>query len=129
MWTSKVQRAQRKRAASKNEVRSGRPYRINSAVGAMLAGMPLLGLLPPAALAQTGEALQQAQAARRYDIPAGPLSQVLPRFAAEAGVQISADGALTGKQSSPGVQGAHSVASGLATALRGTDLVAVRQAN
>lgn len=106
------------------------PDAINRAVLSLLASASLLALLPQSAVAAQGDgAWRVAQATRSYDIPAGPLSQVLPRFAAEAGVQLSADAALTQGQNSPGVQGAHSVESGFAAALGGSGLRIEHQAD
>ena len=44
-----------------------------------------------------------------YDIPAGPLNQVLSRFAAEAGLMLSADARLTRGLDSPGLTGEYSI--------------------
>ncbi|WP_339139231.1 TonB-dependent receptor [Kerstersia gyiorum] len=66
---------------------------------------------------------------RQYSIPAGLLSQALPRFAAEAGIQVSIQGALVSGIETAGIQGNYSVESGFAELLRGTGLEAVRQAS
>ena len=104
------------------------------AVVGLIAGTPLLAIWPaPAWGAAQGPApagpvrLAQAQPRQYYTIAAGPLSQVLPRFASEAGVDVSADAALTSGVHSPGVSGEHTVESGFAAALQGTRLEVVSQ--
>lgn len=64
-----------------------------------------------------------AQTARAYDIPAGPLSPALSRFAGQAGVTLSADPALTEGLTTRGLQGRHGVLDGFARLLEGTGLV------
>lgn len=76
--------------------------------------------LNPIALAQQSGTNQT----REYDIPAGPLGEVLSRFAAEAGILLSGDGALTANQSSHGLQGRYTVREGLNRLLSGTGLAA-----
>jgi iron complex outermembrane receptor protein len=68
-----------------------------------------------------------ASATRTFNVPAGPLARAVNQFAAEAGVQLSVDAALTANLNSPGVQGSHSVQSGFAALLAGTGLVAVHR--
>ena len=73
-------------------------------IQALFVVLPLFALLPAApALAQT--AVGNASAAvRSYEIPAGQLSSALSRFAAEAGVQLSVDAAVTANLRSPGLK-------------------------
>ncbi|MBN9013462.1 MAG: secretin and TonB N-terminal domain-containing protein, partial [Rhizobiales bacterium] len=66
---------------------------------------------------------------RTYQIPSGPLDQTLTRYASEAGIELSADGALTRGKTSPGLNGAYSVQDGFATLLQGQGLRVVRGAN
>ncbi|WZB75258.1 STN domain-containing protein [Achromobacter insuavis] len=66
---------------------------------------------------------------RTYQIPSGPLDQTLTRYASEAGIELSADGALTRGKTSPGLTGAYSVQDGFATLLQGQGLRVVRGAN
>lgn len=68
---------------------------------------------------------QEQRELRRYDIPAGPLTAALNRFAETAGIFLSGDATLTGARTSPGLQGEYGVADGLAALLRGTGLAAV----
>lgn len=67
------------------------PNRLSACALALLLAGPMAGI--PLATAQQTE----AQQARDYDIPAGPLGQVLSRFAAEAGILLSGDAALTAR--------------------------------
>ena len=88
--------------------------------GALLAALGAA----PAAQAQTVNT-----PARRYDIPAGPLNTTLNRYAQEAGILLSAPGALTQGKSGPGLSGAVTVEQGFARLLQGQGLQAVRQAD
>jgi len=89
-----------------------------------LAVLPTAALLTciPVAQAQS----PQASATRDYAITPGPLSRVLSQFAAEAGVLMSADAALTDGLQSPGVRGRLNVDQGLLAALSGSGLVPAR---
>jgi outer membrane receptor for ferric coprogen and ferric-rhodotorulic acid len=83
-----------------------------------LAGSTALASLTAAA-PLTARA-QTAQQASGYDIPAGPLAQVLSRFAQQAGVAIAMDASqLQGKQSQ-GLRGTWGVAEGFSQLLRGS---------
>lgn len=64
-------------------------------------------------------------APKSYQIPAGPLGEALARFAAEAGISLSYEPALTQGKRSAGLQGSYNVAGGLAQLLVGTGLEAV----
>jgi iron complex outermembrane recepter protein len=63
----------------------------------------------------------------RYDVPAGPLSVALNRFAEQADILLSVPGELTAGKTSPGVRGAYDVDSAFNALLNGTDLEPVRQ--
>lgn len=65
---------------------------------------------------------QQIEAARRFDIPAGPLSRTLPAFARQSGQQILYPSALVADRSSPAVSGDYPVETALALLLRDTGL-------
>jgi len=80
----------------------------------------------PAALAQSAP---QATATRAYDIPAGPLSSALVRFAREAGVSLVGAGNAADGKSSPGLKGSYTVQGGFAALLAGSGLEAFRQAD
>ncbi|MBB3181866.1 TonB-dependent receptor [Variovorax sp. Sphag1AA] len=68
----------------------------------------------------SGAPAASASAARRFDIPAGPLAPAVSRFAGAAGVAISFSSAdLKGLQS-PGLQGLYSVEEGFSQLLRGS---------
>lgn len=64
---------------------------------------------------------------RSYNIPAGPLNAVIARFAAESGVYIAADGALTAGKTSPGLQGTLAAQDALNRLLKDSGLDAVPQ--
>lgn len=83
-------------------------------------------LASPAAWAQQAgpaPATTNASAVRAYDIPAGPLSPALSRFAGQAGVTLSTDPALTEGLRTGGLRGSHGVQEGFAQLLEGTGLV------
>ncbi|MFC7288698.1 TonB-dependent siderophore receptor [Herminiimonas glaciei] len=97
-------------------------------IQALFVALPLFALLPAVpALAQTS--VGNAAAVRSYEIPAGQLSSALSRFAAEAGVQLSVDAAVTANLHSPGLKGRHTVASGFSALLAGTGLEAAPRGN
>ncbi|NYS62585.1 TonB-dependent siderophore receptor [Vreelandella salicampi] len=85
------------------------------------------GLLAVPQLSQLAMAQVTQQQARHYDIASGPLSSVINRFAAQAGVFISGAGELGEGRQSPGLQGQYRVDEGLERLLDGTGLRAVRQ--
>lgn len=90
-----------------------------------LATLALAACSPILVQAQALEADSHQQAARSYQIPAGPLSTALSRFAAEAGVLLSVDARLTEGKQSPGLQGEAGVYEGFARLLQGSGLQAV----
>ena len=98
--------------------------RLAVVVRAALLGLPAL---LPVAFAGLAAAPSHAESAgqRDYAIPAGPLSAALSRFAAEAGVLLSANASVTDGLRSPGLQGRYDVAGGFAALLAGTGLQAV----
>jgi iron complex outermembrane receptor protein len=88
----------------------------------------LFGLLflSPCACAQT-PAAHESFSLFAFDIPAGPLDQVLTGFATQTGVSLSFNaGDVQGKHSH-GVHGTLSVSEGLQTLLEGTGLTSVAQ--
>ncbi|MEG2029675.1 MAG: TonB-dependent siderophore receptor [Janthinobacterium sp.] len=85
----------------------------------------LAGLAGAPALAQTAG---QAEAVRRYAIPAGPLEATLNRLGREAGLLLAFGSATTEGLRSGGVSGSYTVDDALARALAGTGLAAVRTA-
>lgn len=88
---------------------------------ALALAVGLAGAVPTHALAEDAVA-----AARSFDIPAGPLSTALGRFAVEAGVLLSVDAELTRGKTSAGLRGAYAVDEGFRQLLRGSGLEAVR---
>jgi len=97
------------------------PSRLSQAV--LLACLSL-GLGATATVAQ---AQASAQAPVRHEIPAGPLDDVLTRFAATAGVPLTIDGQLTAGKRSAGLSGSYGVPEGLAAILSGSGLSAAAQ--
>lgn len=73
-------------------------------------------------LVGAGQASAQtaAQAAVQYDVPAGPLAEVLNRFAQQSGVAIVLDANRLRGLSSPGLKGSYAVDEGFAILLRGS---------
>jgi len=63
-----------------------------------------------------------AQEARSYDIPAGPLPDVLNAYARQAGVELAYRAELTARGSSPGLKGSYGVAEALSHILAGTGI-------
>ena len=86
----------------------------------------------PVAHAQTIEpaaaSMQQTQAARTYNIPAGPLEAALARFISESGVPLAATPELVQGKQSPGIRGTFSAQAALNVLLKGTGLEAIRNA-
>lgn len=100
-----------------------RPSTLAQAVRAAMLCLPLATLATsPAAWAQSAS----QQSVRGYDIPAGPLSSALSRFAGEAGVMLSVDARLIEGRQSGGLQGQYGVEEGFETLLQGSGLQAVR---
>lgn len=92
---------------------------------AIAGGVAVLAVYVPDAAAQPAAAQQSAAAAtRHYDIPAGPLSTVLARFASESGVLVAGAGELAQGKQSPGVSGDLDPRAALSALLAGTGLAA-----
>lgn len=84
-----------------------------------------LGLAVALAAITPGQAVvaadaAQASVARSYAIAPGPLSNVLAKFAAMAGVPLSFDATLLNNTPSPGLQGTYTVQAGFEQLLRGS---------
>lgn len=75
----------------------------------------------------SGTARAETGVARDYDLPAGALSSSLTRFAAEAGILLSVDAALTEGRAAPPLKGRFSPREGLAKLLAGSGLEAVNK--
>lgn len=87
-------------------------------------------VLPSIALADTVSASTvNASIKKSYNIPAGDLGQNLSRFAAQAGVLLSFDPAVTAGKNSPALRGDYSVQEGFALLLAGSGLSLVNQSN
>ncbi len=94
--------------------------RLRPAVRLAFLALPLTALLP--LLVQAADVASNQEAVRSYQIPAGPLSSALSRFAAEAGVLLSVDGRLTEGKTTSGLQGSVSVSEGFDRLLAGSGL-------
>ena len=100
---------------------------LNRRALALAVHFAAVGLLAVPQLSQLAMAQVTQQQARYYDIASGPVSSVINRFAAEAGVFISGAGELGEGRQSPGLQGQYLVDEGLERLLDGTGLTAARQ--
>lgn len=94
------------------------------ALSASLTCASLLGTLYSTA-SQADEQTQQ----RTFDVPAGALASQLNVLAAQSGIFLAGDGALTQGKRSPALQGHYSVEQALALLLEGSGLIAVRKAD
>lgn len=83
-----------------------------------------LALALPAHQAVAADTVAQS-AALSYALSAGPLEDVLSRFAAQTGTPLSFDPALVAGKHSEGLHGPYSVAAGFAALLAGSGLEAV----
>jgi outer membrane receptor for ferric coprogen and ferric-rhodotorulic acid len=101
--------------------------KLANAVKAGLWGM--LAVYGATALPQAAMAAGEQTQVRRFDIAAGNLSEVLSRFASEAGAAISFDARQTDGLASAGLQGEYGVLEGFARILSGTGLQAEPQSN
>ncbi len=91
------------------------------------AGLALACRLTLAVLGGASWPAAQAQPARvQYDISAGPLAQVLSRYAAQSGVALSLVAGQVAGQQSAGLHGRYEVDEGFAQLLRDTGLAARR---
>jgi Fe(3+) dicitrate transport protein len=100
------------------------PGTVRVALSALaVCGAAAGALHAPSALAQT----VPAAAARSFDIPAGPLAQVLSAFGRAGDVTVSFRPEDTAGLDSHGLQGDYTVADGLQRLLQGTGLTAVPQ--
>jgi iron complex outermembrane receptor protein len=97
---------------------------LSRAIRATLIALPLAATASPA-FAQVPPAAAQ-QSVHTYNIPAGPLSAALTRFASENGILLSSPASLTADQKTGGLAGRYSVEEGFAQLLQGNGLQAVR---
>ena len=82
-----------------------------------------------AGVAYAATAQAQTAAVQSYDIPAGPLSNALNRFAQQAGVAIIFQSSNLEGLSTPGLQGAYNEHDGFEALLRGSGYTMVKGAN
>lgn len=88
------------------------------ALAVPLAFVSGFSLLPIAAVQAEQRQLQT------YDIAAGPLANQLNQFAAQSGIYLAGDGALTAGKTSPALRGSYSVEQALQILLGNSGLVA-----
>ncbi|KAB8059728.1 TonB-dependent siderophore receptor [Janthinobacterium sp. FT14W] len=72
---------------------------------------------------------QAAQTRQAFNVPAGSLGLALNTFAAEAGIELTAEASLLQGKSCAGLSGSYSVPEGFYALLRGHGLQAVREGN
>lgn len=94
--------------------RRGRRFGVAGAV--LMATSAIVGLVATSAAAQT------ASARRGFDIPSQPLAQALMIFGRQAGLQVTAEGAVTADKTSTAVKGELAPAEALSQLLTGTGL-------
>ncbi|WP_255032041.1 TonB-dependent receptor [Bordetella genomosp. 1] len=109
------------RAASLLQPRSALARALRQALGGAALGAVALAA-PMAVHAQAADA-------RAYDIPGGPLEDVLGRFGRESGIMLSFTPDVTNGLRSPGLKGSYTVRGGLDTLLGSTGIAATRQPN
>jgi catecholate siderophore receptor len=110
--------------ATASEIASRRSYTAGGreSVVATVLRMSELGGRRLSAAGLNGLGATEEPLTRRYDIPAGPLSDVLPRFEAVAGITVSLALESIGTIQSPGVKGLYTVERALEELLAGTSL-------
>ncbi|KPU93715.1 hypothetical protein APR50_05385 [Variovorax paradoxus] len=111
---------ERPRPSASRTLRAAPPRPLVRSVRGALCLLGLCGTLA-APLARAADPAV-AQAAARYDIPAGPLGPALLNFAGQAGVNLSMDLARTRGLSTPGLRGAFAVQEGFDRLLAGSGL-------
>ena len=102
---------------------SPRRRQLALAIHLALLALPAVAVQAPATLP-----LAEAGAVRQYNLPAGPLSTALSRFAGEAGIALSVNASLTNGKHAPALSGSHTPAQGLQVLLAGSGLEAVLRA-
>lgn len=80
-------------------------------------------MLPESVIAQSALTIQQ----KHYEIPAGELGSVLAQFSQAADISLSYDPLIVRDQTSAGLSGSYTVATGFARLLDGSGLTAVLQ--
>lgn len=93
------------------------------AVAVAILGMAIVATVSASAHAQQAPLAENA--IKSYNIPAGPLSQVLYSFAASAGITLSFEPNVTDGLRSNGLQGNYSVQRGLSSLLAAHNIEAV----
>ncbi|MNR82255.1 Ferric-pseudobactin BN7/BN8 receptor precursor [compost metagenome] len=99
--------------------------RLNHAVRVALISMALVSVSTLIPVSDAAANTLDAVAARSYNIAAGPLGRTLSTFAAQAGVALSFDPALTEGISSPTLSGTYSAREAIEKLLSGSGLEVV----
>lgn len=118
--------ASRNRAQPRPFLPSSSPFKRHALA---LAFAPLGALVAPALLVAPATAFAQPAASRDYRIAAGPLEDALNHFGRASGILLSFSTETTEGLRSAGLQGSHSVRSGLDGLLAGTGVEALAQPN
>ncbi len=100
---------------------------LSTAIRVCLFGLGAVCLMP-SLQAVAAETASESRV-RSYDIASGSLTEVLSRFAVEAGAAISFDAAQLQGRQSPGLRGSYSLHEGFATLLAGSNFQVVAQGN
>lgn len=98
------------------------------ALGLAIALATGSALLPITAQAEDN-ITNSTQSSQRYNIPAGPLTQVLNQFASQAGIALSFDASQLAGVQSLGLSGSYTVEQGFKQLLSDTGQTALRQGN
>ena len=100
-------------------------FRLAAIPTALHRALLMLALGGAASAFAAGPVALESVAPRAYDIPAGPLGRTLSAFAAEAGVALSFDPALTDGRTGPALSGRYAGREAMAALLAGSGLEAV----
>ncbi|CRM36073.1 Iron(III) dicitrate transport protein FecA [Pseudomonas sp. 58 R 12] len=81
----------------------------------------------PAYLSMAPQAVAAEQSSvQTYDLPAGALADQLNQLAAQAGIYLAGNAALTAGKSGPALRGSYTVEQALQTLLAGSELTVVQ---
>ena len=85
-----------------------------------------LALAVPASLSVAPQAAAAEQAVQHFDLPAGALADQLNQLAAQSGVYLAGNAALTAGKTGPALHGSYSVDQALQLLLAGSELTVVQ---
>ena len=101
--------------------------RLNHAIRIALMSMALVSVSAFIPVAHAASETLDALAARPYNLASGPLGRTLSSFAAQAGIALSFDPALTEGLLSPALSGTYSAREGMRRLLSGSGLELVQR--